>query len=95
MKRMLMGTVILIVVVAVFGISYSVIVLPLEYTTQALTDSYSDIASDNNWDDVDSVSTGIKMSVYYLAGAVVFGVGLFFVWFLVYAQKKEHERYYK
>jgi len=95
MRRMLVATVLLIVVIAVFGISYAVISLPLEYTTEALQDSYEDIATDMGWDDAEETNNNIGMNPYYLAAAVVFGVLLFFVWYFAYAQKKENERYYR
>ena len=90
---MLIATVMLIIVIAVFGISYAVVVLPLEYTTDTLQDTYEDIATDRGWDDAENTKNTIGMNVYYLAAAVVIGVGLFFVWFFAYAQKKEYEKY--
>ena len=95
MRRMLVATVLLIVVIAVFGISYAVISLPLEYTTEALQDSYEDIATDMGWDDAEETNSNIGMNPYYLAAAVVFGVVLFFIWYFAYAQKNENERYYR
>ena len=90
---MLLATVLLIIVVAVFGISYAVISLPLEYTTEALQDTYEDIATDMGWDDGEETSGIIGMNVYYLAAAVVFGIALICIWYFAYAQKKENEKY--
>jgi len=92
---MLVATVLLIVVVAVFGISYAVISLPLEYTTETLQDTYEDIADDMGWDDGEETSNQLGMNPFYLAAAVVFGVVLFFIWYFAYAQKNENERYYR
>ena len=82
-----------VLIIAIFGISYAVIVLPLEYTTDSLRDSYDDIATKRGWDDATTTKDLIGMNVYYFAAAVVIGVGLFFVWFIAYAQKKEYEKY--
>lgn len=93
MKRMVIATVLLIVTVAVFIMSYAVVVLPLEYTTSTLQDTYDDIATDMGWDDADETSSLIGMIPYFFAGAIILGIFLLFVWFFAFAQKKEYERY--
>jgi len=90
---MILATVILIVSVVVFGITYAVVVLPLEYTVDALQEAYTEISTEMGWTDAAEVNQGLGANTYFLAAAVVFGIILLFVWYFAYAQKFEHERY--
>lgn len=87
MRRMLYGVVILIVLVSVFFISYAVIVLPMEYTIDALIDSYP------TGMEYESVFKNDVLTIpYYFVGAICVGIILLFVWFFSLAQKKEYEQ---
>lgn len=90
--RMILATVIFIITIAVTFITYSVVVIPLEYTTDTLQDAYTDISDDMGWDDTEAVNNGIGSMVYFLAGAVVFYIILMVVWLFAMAHKKEYEQ---
>jgi hypothetical protein len=93
MKNMMLATVILIVTITVFAVSYAIVSLPLEYITDPLVNTYDSLAENNSWDDSDEVTNVLTMNPYFLAGGTVFGVLLLVVWYFAYAHKKEHERY--
>lgn len=88
MKRMIIATVILIITVLVFIVSYALVVMPLEYTTDALSDTYSTLG----FDDTAEVTGLMTNFPYFLAGGVIFGIFLVFIWYFAYAQKKEYEQ---
>ena len=91
--RMLFAVVIFIVMVAVTIISYSVVVIPTEYVTDTLQDSYTLVSDDMGWDDTDEVNGLLGMIPYFLAGAVVTFIFLMCLWLFAIAHKKEYERY--
>lgn len=91
--RMVIATVVLIVTCASFIVAYAVVSLPLEYNTDILGDAYDDIASEQGWDDAEETKNNINMGPWFLAGAVVTGIFLMFVWFIAYAHKDEYEKY--
>lgn len=84
MSRMIIATVFLIVTIAGGWFAYSVIVLPLEYTTDALVDI--DMA------DVNEIDPILKNLPYFLAAAYVVFVILVFIWYFAVAHKYEYER---
>ena len=91
-SRMIIATVILILTVAVAWVTYAVVVVPLEYTTDVLQDSYTEISDDMGWDDTDEVNSGLGSLVYFLAAGVVFLTVLMFLWYFAVAHKKEYEQ---
>jgi flagellar biosynthesis/type III secretory pathway M-ring protein FliF/YscJ len=90
---MLLATLIVIVSVAVFIMSYAVVVFPLEYTVDTLQESYEIIADNMSWTDTTEVNNQLGMMPWFLAGSVAFGIILLIVWLFAWAQKKEYERY--
>ena len=84
MSRMIVATVVLIVSIAGGWFAYSMMVLPLEYTTDALVDI--------DMDDVNEVDPILKNLPYFFAGAYIVFVILIFIWFLAVAHKYEYER---
>lgn len=93
MKRMLIATVILIVTCAVFIMSYAIVSWPVEYTTHTLQESYDIIAENMSWTDSVEVKNTLGMMPYFLAAGIFIGILLLVIWYFVYAQKKEYERY--
>ena len=90
-NRMILGTIVLIVFIAVAIVTYTVVVMPLEYTVDSLQNSYVDVAADQGWSDGATVSNTMGLFPWFLAGALLFFILLMFLWFFVYAQKKEFE----
>lgn len=91
-SRMIIATVILILTISVAWITYAIVVIPLEYTTDALQDSYTKISDDMGWDDADEVNRGLGSFVYFLAAGVVFLTVLMILWYFAVAHKKEYEQ---
>lgn len=85
MSRMIMATVILIVMCSIFIFSYAVTVLPLEYVIDALMDLANTLG-------ISEINNTLGSFPYFLAGAVVVGILLMFVWFFAYAHKEEYEQ---
>jgi len=85
MSRMIMATVILIVSCCVFIFSYAVVVMPLEYVTDALIDLANTLG-------ISEINSTLGSFPYFLAGALVVGILLMFVWFFAYAHKEEYEQ---
>jgi hypothetical protein len=90
-SRMIIATVILILTVSVSWITYAIVVIPLEYTTDALQDSYTEISDDMGWDDSDDMNNSLGALPYFLAGGVVILTVLMFIWYFAVAHKKEYE----
>ena len=93
MKRMIIGVIILISTLVSFFITYSIVSIPLEYNVDVLSDSYTDVCDDMGWDNDGTVGRLMGSLPYFLAGGVAFGIFLLFIWFFVYAHKKEYEQY--
>lgn len=88
---MIMGTIVLIVFIAVAIVTYTIVVMPLEYTVNSLQDAYTGVAADQGFHDANQVSNTMGLFPWFLAACLLFFIGLMFFWFLVYAQKKEYE----
>jgi len=86
MTRMITATVILIVMITVFIFSYAVSVMPLEYVIDALVDLSNTLG-------ISEIVPTLVSFPYFLAGAVVVGVLLMFVWYFAMAHKEEYEQY--
>ena len=89
--RMILATLMVITVIAVAIMSYSIVVIPLEYTVDVLQDAYTDVDSQMEYGDTDEFNKTILSLPAFLAAGVVFLVILVFIWYFVYAHKKEHE----
>lgn len=84
MARLIVATVLLIVSVISGVFAYAVMVMPLEYTIDALVDV--DRA------DVNEVDDTLKSLPFYYAAVIVVFVILLFAWFFAVAHKYEYER---
>ena len=86
MTRMIVATTTLIVMIAVFIFSYAISVMPLEYVIDALVDLSNTLG-------ISEIVPTLVSFPYFLAGAVVIGVLLMFVWYFAVAHKEEYEQY--
>ena len=84
MSRMIIATVIFIVSIVAGWLGYVVMVLPLEYTVDALVDI--------DLPDVNEVDSNLKVIPYFFAGAIIVYFVLLIIWFFAVAHKYEHER---
>ena len=87
MSRMIVATIILIVTISVFIFSYAVSVMPIEYIVDALMDLSVILGIDGQ------INGTLGSLPYFLAGAVIIGVLLMFVWYFSMAHKEEYEQY--
>lgn len=92
-QRMIWATIILIVTVVSFIIGYIVLAWPLAYITDALIDGYPSGPSITpvvgSVEDIRGTETSLN---YFLAAAFLCGIGAVFLWFWVYAHKRENEQ---
>lgn len=91
MRRLIAGSVFLIVVLVTFIVGYAVISHPLEYTVNSLGDAYTDLGTSNGWTDIATVNNLAVGLVWMFAISIAVGIGCIFIWFMVYAHKKEYE----
>ena len=85
MTRMIVATIMLITGICIFIFSYAVSVLPLEYVIDALVDLSNTLG-------ISEINSTLVSFPYFLAGAVVIGVLLLFVWYFSIAHKEEYEQ---
>lgn len=90
-SRMIFATVILILTIAVSWMTYAIVVVPMEYTADALQDAYTVVSDDMGWDDTERVNDGIGAIVWVFAAGVITLTVLMFVWYFAMAHKKEYE----
>ena len=93
-RNMILATIIVIVSVISFIIGYVCLVWPMAYVTDALIDAYP---TDPNMTaivgTVDEIRGPMISLNYFLAAAFIVGIALTFVWYWVYAHKRENEQY--
>lgn len=89
--RMIIATIIIIVFIAVAFITYSIVAIPLEYTVDTLQTSYGNISDQMGFDNKVEVQNTLGLFPWFLAAALLFFIGLVFVWYFVYAHKMEYE----
>jgi hypothetical protein len=89
--RMIIATIIIIAFIAVAIITYSIVVIPLEYTVDTLQTSYTNISETMHFDNANSVNNTLGLFPWFLAAALLTFIGLIFVWYFVYAHKMEYE----
>jgi len=85
--RMIIGVLVVFVFAVAGYISYTVIVLPLEYTSDALTDAYSV----TGFPEQDRFAAEMNMFVWFLAIGFIVFICLLFLWLFLYAHKEEYE----
>ena len=85
MNRMIVATVVLIVTISVFIISFAVLSEPVGYIIDSLKGAHDETG--------DEINGTLDLFPYFLGGAIVVGVLLMFVWYVAYGHKKEYERY--
>lgn len=92
-QRMIIATIIVIISVVTFIIGYVVIAWPLAYITDALIDGYPSGPSITpvvgSVEEIRGSETNLN---YFLAAAFLGGIVLTFIWFWVYAHKRENEQ---
>lgn len=92
-QRMIIATIIVIISVVTFIIGYIVLSWPLMYITDALIDGYP--SGPTITPVVGNVSEIRNSEInlnYFLAAAFLGGIVLTFIWFWVYAHKRENEQ---
>ena len=93
-SRMIIATIIVIISVVSFIIGYIVLSWPLACTTDALIDAYpTDPDMVKVVGSVDEIRGPLVQLNYFLAIAFIGGIVLTFIWFWVYAHKRENEQY--
>ena len=88
-QRMIIATIILIMSVVTFIIGYIVLAWPVAYVTDALIDSYPSGPITGSASEIRNGEIGIN---YFLAVAFLGGIVLSFIWYWVYAHKRENEQ---
>jgi predicted membrane protein len=88
-KQMLLATIILIIGVVVFIISYIVLAWPVEYVVDSLIKCYPSSPSNG---DVSEIRPSLLTIPYFLTAAFVIGIFLLFVWYFAMAHKYEEEQ---
>lgn len=92
-QRMIVATIILIISVVTFIIGYIVLSWPLMYITDALIDGYpSGPTITPVVGSVEEIRNSETNLNYFLAAAFLGGIVLCFIWFWVYAHKRENEQ---
>jgi len=89
--RMIIATIIVIIFVAVAIITYSIAVIPLEFTIDALQTSYTNVSDKLGFTNTAEVNNTMGLFPWFLAAALIFSIALIFVWYFVYAHKMEYE----
>jgi len=88
MKRMIVGTIILIAFIISFVIGFAVFDEPISLITDTLGDAYPDDFESH--DDVNNILDFLPM---FFSAAVITGVIMVMLWYAVWGHKRENEKF--